>query len=680
MYHHYKILNRVFVIICLSLFASAACHAFAAGSEATYVSHGAGKALVIEGDWAFQPYEFINSKGNPDGFNIELTKALMKQLGISNYVIRLRDWTKVLDDFKSGKVDLIMGITYSNDRAKTYRFGPTQSYVFQSFIYRNDSKPFTALSQLKGKTVLVEKNSIGYEIIRDSKITPHIVAVSNITEGLRELAAGKYDAAFCHEEVARFIIHTDKSHGLGNLVVKNANLAPQEYRYAGTDDSLLNNIDQALYDLKENGTFDTIHKKWFDYAAPGHISSYVYIILIILAVALAVLYSFNRILHIKVRKTNELLERKDRRMTLALRAGNISVWRYDVASRHFYNVEGNYLPSEGISMEQELSCVHESDRERFASVLNKIITEGTIPADPVVIRQNMDKHSDSYQYVEKEFSVIRDKHGKVTTIVGTVHVVTDLINIQKSLEQEKEKALQADKLKSAFLANMSHEIRTPLNAIVGFSNLLDEADDDERKEYVKIININNELLLHLISDILDLAKIESGVMPMNFEQFDMSMFFNELYSGLRQRQRHSNVDLLYKNPYSKCIICTDRNRLAQIITNFTTNAIKYTPSGHIRMGYYCIDNGIHVYVEDTGIGVPEEKQDRIFHRFEKLDDFAQGTGLGLSICKAITDTFGGRIGFDSQSGKGSVFWAWIPSKSDIVLEEADGSDGTPHKA
>ncbi len=231
----------------------------------------------------------------------------------------------------------------------------------------------------------------------------------------------------------------------------------------------------------------------------------------------------------------------------------------------------------------------------------------------------------------------------------------------EELEKARDEAEKADKLKSAFLANMSHEIRTPLNAIVGFSQLLQEAENaDEREEYVRIIQMNNELLLRLINDVLDLSKIESGMIELKKEVFDFSVAFDKTYMALKQRCNNPDVDFQERNPFPSCIVELDRNRLMQVINNFVTNSIKCTSKGHIIMGYEYMNNGIRIYVEDTGIGIEKEKQYRVFDRFEKLNSFAQGTGLGLSICKAIVEASNGKIGFKSKKDVGSVFWAWFP--------------------
>ena len=273
--------------------------------------------------------------------------------------------------------------------------------------------------------------------------------------------------------------------------------------------------------------------------------------------------------------------------------------------------------------------------------------------------------------------------GTADGIVIRVDDVTEREEMIKELQIAKMHAEQSDKLKSAFLANMSHEIRTPLNAIVGFSGLMMYASDEEKEDYMQIINNNNEMLLKLISDILDLSKLEAGSVELKYEEFDLTDYFNSMFASMRQRATNPKIQIVAVNPYQHCLVTLDRNRVAQIITNYVTNAIKYTPEGTIEMGYEYREEGIYFYVKDSGIGIPDEKKNKVFHRFEKLDEFAQGTGLGLSICKAIAEAMGGNVGFESEYGKGSLFWALLPCEveipSEITLQRAEEATSSDKK-
>ena len=274
---------------------------------------------------------------------------------------------------------------------------------------------------------------------------------------------------------------------------------------------------------------------------------------------------------------------------------------------------------------------------------------------------------DNKHVIEVFATPIFNEQGDVDGVVIRVDDVTERQHMIGELEKARSRAEQSDKLKSAFLANMSHEIRTPLNAIVGFSDLLMVTEDQEEKEeFIQIINANNELLLKLINDILDLSKIEAGSVELKYEPFDLSEHFENMFTSMKQRLKNPDIVLTEINPYHCCRVTLDRNRVAQIITNYVTNAIKYTSKGSIKMGYACKDGGVYFYVKDTGIGIADDKKGKVFQRFEKLDEFAQGTGLGLSICKAIAEAMGGKVGFESVHNEGSLFWAFLPCEVDTL--------------
>ena len=239
--------------------------------------------------------------------------------------------------------------------------------------------------------------------------------------------------------------------------------------------------------------------------------------------------------------------------------------------------------------------------------------------------------------------------------------ITPLKETEQKLIIARDKAEELDRLKSAFLANMSHEIRTPLNAIVGFSSLLAETDSrNERQEYIKIVQENNELLLQLISDILDLSKIEAGTFNFVYTNVDVNETCAEIIKSMSMKVG-KGIELIFEEPFPECYIYTDKNRFTQVISNFINNALKFTQQGSITLGYEQVSHQkIKFYVRDTGMGIPEEKQKSVFERFVKLNTFVQGTGLGLSICKSIVSQMGGEIGVDSTEGIGSCFWFTHP--------------------
>lgn len=251
-------------------------------------------------------------------------------------------------------------------------------------------------------------------------------------------------------------------------------------------------------------------------------------------------------------------------------------------------------------------------------------------------------------------------------MVLTVHDITQLKETEKQLTLAKEKAENADLSKSAFLANMSHKIRTPLNAITGFAEVLASANTEEEKaQYQEIIKMNADLLLQLVNDILDMSKIEAGTLEFVYTKVDINLLLSDLRQLFQMRVNDAgkNIQIIAEPSLPSCSIETDRNRVAQVLSNFTTNAIKFTQEGTISIGYEARDTELYFYVTDTGAGIPADKLPEVFGRFVKLNKDKKGTGLGLSISKTIVNKLEGQIGADSVEGKGSTFWFTIPYRT-----------------
>ena len=247
-------------------------------------------------------------------------------------------------------------------------------------------------------------------------------------------------------------------------------------------------------------------------------------------------------------------------------------------------------------------------------------------------------------------------------MISVNYDITELKQTENELIKAKNDADISNRLKSAFLANMSHEIRTPLNAIVGFSELLSESDtQNEKDDYMKIVHDNNNLLLQLISDILDLSKIEAGTLDFSHTKLSANQLCSEIVSSSNIKSRP--VKVMFEKPMTDFFFLSDINRLKQVITNFINNAFKFTTEGQITLGYHLLDDGrLKFYVQDSGCGIPSKDVKLVFDRFVKLNTFVQGTGLGLSICKSIINQLKGEIGADSEVGKGSCFWFILPKE------------------
>ena len=365
----------------------------------------------------------------------------------------------------------------------------------------------------------------------------------------------------------------------------------------------------------------------------------------------------------KLHQLNEELKERNYKMELTFKTVGMSYWDYDVKTRQYRSFNdpvNDFNPEKAIMPEDYLKAAHPEDTERVRE--NMVgMSAGQYKEFSLQYRSRTKWDQDWQTLIVTGLPSERDKKGNVIRYTGIAFNNTKWEKMAQELKEMKDKAELSDRLKSAFLANMSHEICTPLNAIVGFSELLVDSDDpDEKKEYWHIIESNNDLLLRLINDILDLSKIESGIIDRKRERFNLTQLCNELYVMMRSKIPNADVELVQDNPCPECWIFLDSNRLKQVWMNFLTNAVKYTRSGYIRMGYSVEKDGIRFYVEDTGTGIPKELQDRVFGRFQKLNEFVQGTGLGLAISRAIVEAAGGEIGFTSEQGIGSTFWAWVP--------------------
>lgn len=331
---------------------------------------------------------------------------------------------------------------------------------------------------------------------------------------------------------------------------------------------------------------------------------------------------------------------------------------------------------------------------------NKALEEKShIPASEVLGRTDMEifpNPDDAQKFKEDDLQLLKGRHpisfeeeyesaigerrtvhttktfvipkGKAPLLLGISWDITEQKNTEKELIRARNKAEESDRLKSAFLANMSHEIRTPLNAIVGFSRFLAEIDEpEERRQYFDIVDKNTELLLQLINDILDLSKIEAGILEFSKRKIDL----NELCQGMYEThlsRTPKNVNLVFDSFPERITTISDSNRLAQVISNLLTNAQKFTKEGEIRFGFTPKNGWIEFHIKDTGMGIPEKDIDKVFNRFVKLNNFIHGTGLGLSICQMIIENLGGHIWVESQEGTGTTFYFTVPH---LEVEESE---------
>ena len=374
---------------------------------------------------------------------------------------------------------------------------------------------------------------------------------------------------------------------------------------------------------------------------------------------------------LEIQKINESIQLYEKELRYMMETCGLQAWRISLERNviEFYSglstVDRQFTLQELKSMfshqEDEIVRSLDNPAEAIAKPLSYI---GPMNAD--VISDHREP-----QWVQINSIPEYDEEGQLKGAFGIWRNIHQLMHKQELLKQETERANDSGRMKSAFLANMTHEIRTPLNAIVGFSDVLPLlTTPEERQEMINLIMDNCDMLLRLVNDMQDAAKLDvSGTVEIVPMKTDFSKYFDHLCQQLKERMREPAIEFLTDNPYPTYVTVLDEMRIRQVYTNFVTNAVKYTHQGHIKVGYrkeWREENGeslegLYLYCEDTGDGVPKEMQDKLFERFFKLNDYIQGTGLGLSICKAIAKASHGQIGMHSEGqGQGSTFWMWIP--------------------
>jgi signal transduction histidine kinase len=360
--------------------------------------------------------------------------------------------------------------------------------------------------------------------------------------------------------------------------------------------------------------------------------------------------------------------RYEEEMKTLLENCNMYVWHYELGSELITFSRSLKQVDFSRTMEEHIESMYEDEQEQARQMLQNL---------PNVKKSFSMVHHFRHTPPHNRpcwFAIsgmpLHDKQGRCIGQFGVIRIITDLMEAQQRLKEETSRAEDSGRLKSAFLANMTHEIRTPLNAIVGFSDLLPVIDEpEERMEFIRIIRNNCDMLLRLINDILEASSMGQAL-AIEPEEVDFAQVFDDICQTLAQRVQEPGVEFIKDNPYTTLRTVLDKGRVQQVLTNFTTNAVKYTHEGHIKVGYRQEvravggaepRQGLYFYCEDTGAGIPKEKQPKVFERFVKLNDFVQGTGLGLSICQSIADRCGGEIGVSSEGeGHGSTFWFWIP--------------------
>ena len=373
------------------------------------------------------------------------------------------------------------------------------------------------------------------------------------------------------------------------------------------------------------------------------------------------LFIENRANEAFIRQQNEEIQQYENELQYLMEECDMRFWRADYFKKEIAFYKNLSVPDKVMSFE-ELGRMFIDD-DIIMQGFNQPEIHFSKPIAHLCHTRPIFHDSDELQWNMLDSLPRFDENGRIVECYGVIRNLTPLMRKQEQLKQETERAKQSGMMKSTFMANMTHEIRTPLNSIVGFSDVLPMLQtQEEKQEIIHVIMNNCDMLMRLINDLLALSSVDSGGITLEPEDIDFSKTFDDICTSVAERVQNPQVEFIKDNPYETFPTHLDPGRIQQVITNFVTNAVKYTQEGHIKVGYTKQDDGIRIYCEDTGTGIPKESQTKVFDRFVKLNDYVQGTGLGLSICKAISEKCGGKIGVESEGeGKGSTFWMWIPT-------------------
>lgn len=634
--------------------------------------------LIINIDPDFPPFEFVNDKGEADGFNVELIQEVMKRLN-QPYEFHIADWDDILGEFRNGKSHLIAGISNTSARKSEMLFTIPHSEISLD-IFSLKHRPIENMEMLKNKKVIVQNSDWAHDYLLKHSITDSITIVKRIQDGFLLLAEGKHAAFLCTDIVTSF---TKTQNLVPKLHITRADIPPLPYSMAfrPEDEHLVYLVNRILYEIKMEGYIDALYNKWMGiYEQPYMTPIFIKMLVGFLLIAI-VLVVFVFVLRRRVHKaTNNLyasqnhLREVNRQLRLSLEAGRITTFSWylktndvqispDKSMRKKTQIDGKFK----VDFNRFLQQFRPESEAEFFSLLERI-KSGNVESGQIEIAS-----TDNGETCYFDLNLIvhkKDANGDIEIIIGYIQDISDRKKSELALANAKERAERSDKFKSSFMANMSHEIRTPLNSIVGFSQLMRTAETDEEKDlYLNIIQENNNQLLKLINDVLDLSKIEAGYIEFIDKSFYLNEFFNELYERFLPLTSDKDVTLRWDNPLSDCFIEFDKERLNQIMSNLLNNAIKFTNYGYVKFGYEPAVDGVRFYVKDTGIGISEEYQEKIFERFEKVNSFAPGSGLGLSICKSIVESVEGQLHVSSNPGKGSLFEVFIPCTPELIKEK-----------
>lgn len=653
------------------------------------------RTLSIGADYAYYPYEFVNEVHEPDGFDIDIIKAIGRELNMK-LEIKAGNWFNIKKDLEEGKLDLIAGMYYLPDRAEKVNFSMPYIIITHS-IFVKEGDYWQSLKDVKDQSnlkVVVENSSILHKYLTTAGIsTNRILPVENQLDALKILTETPNTCALLPDLQGKYIAYKN---GFDNIVTVGLPILPREYSIAvnKSDTLLLSKINDAITKINKNGTYEKIYYKWFGLYDKKekrliNLSNLELILLLLVVIILGTFIywilktqklvqfkteELNRELHEKQKLNNELLKNETilRKITenTPFPIAMLNAEGFFIYVNRRFEDEFGYTRKEIYNLDHMIKLFF-PDKEYQKEVKSKLEEKILLLIENLEYKNG---NSDIFNLIDKDKTIIKVIIQIISLGDGQVlfffENVSERIKNENNLKEAKKRAESADKLKSSFLANISHEIRTPMNSILGFSSLLAEDDVNltDKRTYSNLIRKNGNILLLLIQDIIDFSKIEAGELSIYPQIIDLKDAIDDTYRTIKEdfsvkipKIIQFKLSLPTDVVHTKYYIRVDANRLSQVLINLLNNAFKYTDKGIIEYGFYEIENHkLRIFIQDTGIGINKEEQKYIFNRFSRVEGQSSiirgGTGLGLAISYQILKLFGSELHVESEIGKGSRFY------------------------
>lgn len=648
--------------------------------------------IIIGGDSDYRPYEFINSKGEPDGYCVELSREVAKLLG-KEPVFRLGKWSLVMEHLDMSEIDVLQGMAFSIERARNYYFSSPHAETWRAIFSRKDSD-ISSEKDILNRSVVIQQGDVASEYLKQIGFQGILNEVPSQEIAMKLLDKGDFEAAVLNYTIGMYAI---QQANLKNVINLPNRIHQRDYCYASKDIQLISDIDDALQVLRQNGTLDALQKKWFISETRDHqieeargLMPILLVLLFVLAASFAFLWQRTRRHH-----KQALAEYHELEDHLQRHCRELNLWQEDFTRGPVVLYKCSLRPPKLLFISENVSNWGFSPKELTAP--DATFTDIVYSED----REKVSQHCHNLKPGQQATMYYRvlGKDGELCWVMDVCRVLVSPeddeprrygymmdVSGQKKLEarylEAKEKAEAANIAKSHFLANMSHEIRTPLNGITGFLQVLSHMDaSPQQREIYSIMHSSSRNLLKIINDILDFSKIESGKMELIESEFNLRYIVDDIIKQFSHQSKREGLVMNYLIDDSiPTVMKGDQLRLKQILINLMQNAVKFTEHGKIEIGaelYTYSESDIRILfkVLDTGIGINPEKQKDIFDNYSQADGNITtkygGTGLGLAIVKRLVELMNGFIWVESEPSKGSCFFFILPFKHYDKIKEAE---------